>query len=275
MTNRSAAIAPVIGQPNDTSAAAQTPLAAAGEPILRFEGVSKSYTHNASRMLLRRGLLSWLKRAPSESFYALRSVSFELSGATSLAIVGANGAGKSTLLRCATGISTPDAGRVEVRGTIAALMELGAGFHPDLTGAENVMLNASLLGLTRRQTYEQFDRIVEFSGLAGFINDPIRTYSSGMVLRLAFSVAVRVDPDILVIDEVLAVGDIEFQEKCIAEITRLKDSGKTLICVAHDMNLLPKLCEQALWLEHGELKMFGPCAAVIDAYVAAPPPAPV
>ncbi len=271
MTNRSAAIQPTI----DPAVGASAPLLAATEPVVRFEGVSKSYKHNASRMLLRRGLLSWLKRAPSESFYALRSVSFELNGATSLAIVGANGAGKSTLLRCATGISTPDAGRVAVRGTIAALMELGAGFHPDLTGAENVMLNASLLGLTRKQTYEQFDRIVEFSGLAGFINDPIRTYSSGMVLRLAFSVAVRVDPDILVIDEVLAVGDIEFQEKCIAEITRLKDSGKTLICVAHDMNLLRKLCEQALWLEHGELKMFGPCAAVIDAYVAAPPPAPV
>jgi ABC-type polysaccharide/polyol phosphate transport system ATPase subunit len=121
-------------------------------------------------------------------------------------VVGANGAGKSTLLRCATGITSPDAGQIRIRGTVAALMELGAGFHPDLTGGENVVLNASLLGLTRRQTYEQFDRIVEFSGLASYINEPLRTYSSGMVLRLAFSVAVRVDPDILVIDEILAVG---------------------------------------------------------------------
>ncbi|HEV3112527.1 MAG TPA: hypothetical protein VGY99_18730 [Candidatus Binataceae bacterium] len=135
------------------------------------------------------------------------------------------------------------------------------------------MLNASLLGLTRKQTNAQFDRIVEFSGLANFIDEPLRTYSSGMVLRLAFSVAVRVDPDILVIDEVLSVGDIEFQEKCAAEIARLKQSGKTLICVAHDMNLLRKLCELALWLEHGELRMFGPSAEVLEAYKAAPPPA--
>jgi lipopolysaccharide transport system ATP-binding protein len=187
-------------------------------------------------------------------------------------LVGANGAGKSTLLRCATGISAPDQGRVQIRGTIAALMELGAGFHPDLTGAENVLLNASLLGLTRKETLQQFDRIVEFSGLGSFIDEPLRTYSSGMVLRLAFSVAVRVDPDILVIDEILAVGDIDFQEKCIAEIMRLKQSGKTLIYVAHNLPMLRKVCEQALWLERGQLRMFGPCDEVLDAYEAAPPP---
>jgi homopolymeric O-antigen transport system ATP-binding protein len=272
--NRSTATQPAIGQKLDAPASIESPPAAAAAPrVLCFEGVSKTYFHNASRMLLRRGLLSWLKRSRTDVFYALRNVSFALNAATSLAVVGANGAGKSTLLRCATGISAPDEGRIEVRGTIAALMELGAGFHPDLTGAENVMLNASLLGLTRKQTYAQFDRIVEFSGLANFIDEPLRTYSSGMVLRLAFSVAVRVDPDILVIDEVLSVGDIEFQDRCIAEIARLKQSGKTLICVAHDMNLLRKLCEQALWLEHGELRMFGPCAEVLGAYEAAPPPA--
>jgi ABC-type polysaccharide/polyol phosphate transport system ATPase subunit len=240
--------------------------------VLRFQAVSKKYTHNASRMLLRRGVLSWFRRNGTDVFYALRNVSFELGAATSLAVVGANGAGKSTLLRCATGISTPEDGRVEVRGTIAALMELGAGFHPDLTGAENVVLNASLLGLTRKETYEQFEHIVEFSGLSKFIDEPLRTYSSGMVLRLAFSVAVRVDPDILVIDEILAVGDIDFQEKCVAEIMRLKNSGKTLVYVAHDIKLLRKLCEQALWLEHGEVRMFGPSAEVLDAYEAAPPP---
>ena len=241
--------------------------------VVRFEGVSKIYSHGASRMLLRRGLLSWLKRSRAETFYALRDVSFDLGPATSLAVVGANGAGKSTLLRCATGISFPDAGQLQVRGTIAALMELGAGFHPDLTGAENLVLNASLLGLTRKQTREQFERIVEFSGLANFIDEPLRTYSSGMVLRLAFSVAVRVDPDILVIDEILAVGDIDFQQKCIAEIGRLKQAGKTLICVAHDLRLLRELCEQGLWLEHGEIRMFGPAGAVLSAYEAAPPPA--
>jgi lipopolysaccharide transport system ATP-binding protein len=245
----------------------------AAAPALRFLGVSKSYRHGASRTLLRRGLLSWLRPHRTQSFYALRNVSFELAAGMSLAVVGANGAGKSTLLRCATGISVPEQGRIDVHGTIAALMELGAGFHPDLTGAENVLLNASLLGLSRKETYRQFDRIVEFSGLSSFIDEPLRTYSSGMVLRLAFSVAVRVDPDILVIDEILAVGDIDFQEKCIAELTRLKDSGKTLICVAHDMRMLKKFCQQALWLEHGEIRMIGPAQEVLSGYENAPPPA--
>ncbi len=250
----------------------EAPCAVETQCVLRFQNVSKTYRHNASRMVLRRGLMTWLKRSRIDTFYALRNVSFDLGPNSSLAVVGANGAGKSTLLRCATGISVPDQGRVEIRGTIAALMELGAGFHPDLTGAENVLLNASLLGLTRKETLRQFDRIVEFSGLGSFIDEPLRTYSSGMVLRLAFSVAVRVDPDILVIDEVLAVGDIDFQEKCIAEIMRLKQSGKTLIYVAHNLPMLRQVCDQALWLERGELRMFGPCDQVLDAYEAAPPP---
>ncbi len=146
--------------------ASESPAAAAGDAasVLRFEEVSKSYQHNASRMLLRRSLLSWLTRSKADAFYALSNVSFDFRPGLSLAVVGANGAGKSTLLRCATGITSPDAGRIRIRGTVAALMELGAGFHPDLTGGENVVLNASLLGLTRKQTYEQFDRIVEFSG---------------------------------------------------------------------------------------------------------------
>jgi ABC-type polysaccharide/polyol phosphate transport system ATPase subunit len=257
----------------DVSAATESAAHSVSPPAVRFAGVSKSYRHGASRTLLRRSLLSWLKPHRTQSFYALRDVSFELPVGASLAVVGANGAGKSTLLRCATGISVPERGRVEVHGTIAALMELGAGFHPDLTGGENVLLNASLLGLTRNETYRQFDSIVEFSGLAGFIDEPLRTYSSGMVLRLAFSVAVRVDPDILVIDEILAVGDIDFQEKCITELNRLKESGKTLICVAHQMMMLKKLCQHALWLEHGEIRMFGPVEEVLTSYENAPPPA--
>jgi homopolymeric O-antigen transport system ATP-binding protein len=270
--SRSIAIQPVRGPNLDAAAAAKSPPAAAAPSVLRFEGVSKIYTHSGARMLLRRGLLSWMRRSATDAFYALRDVSFDLRGASSLAVVGANGAGKSTLLRCATGISIPERGSVQVCGTIAALMELGAGFHPDLTGAENVFLNASLLGLTRKQTNQQFDRIVEFSGLANFIDEPLRTYSSGMMMRLAFSVAVRIDPDILVIDEILSVGDIDFQDKCVAEITRLKHDGKTLICVAHDMKTLRRLCEQALWLERGQIRMFGPCAEVLDAYESAPPP---
>jgi ABC-type polysaccharide/polyol phosphate transport system ATPase subunit len=271
--DRSAAIQTMPQAAPETAADASAPGAGGPGCVMRFDGVSKSYRHGASRTLLRRGLLSWLKFSRPPTFYALRNVSFELPSATSLAVIGANGAGKSTLLRCATGIAYPDAGSIRVQGTIAPLMELGAGFHPDLTGAENLVLNASLLGLTRKQTREQFAPIVEFSGLGNFIDEPLRTYSSGMVLRLAFSVAVRVDPDILVIDEILAVGDIDFQQKCIAEIARLKQAGKTLICVAHDMRLLRELCEQALWLEHGELRMFGAADEVLSAYEAAPPPA--
>jgi ABC-type polysaccharide/polyol phosphate transport system ATPase subunit len=145
-------------------------------------------------------------------------------------------------------------------------MELGAGFHPDLSGAENLVLNASLLGLSRKKTYEEFDSIVEFSGIGEFIEEPLRTYSSGMILRLAFAVAVRVNPDVLFIDEMLSVGDQQFQSKCVQEIKRLKHAGKTLICVSHDMNVVRDLCELALWLEHGKIKMFGPTAHVLDAY---------
>ena len=234
--------------------------------VLRFESVSKSYLLNAGRALLRHRLVSFLKRLPLETFRALDDVSLEIRAGESLAVVGSNGAGKSTLLRLATGISMPDEGCVTIRGTIAALMELGAGFHPDLTGAENLVLNASLLGLSRKKTYEEFDSIVEFSGIGEFIEEPLRTYSSGMVLRLAFAVAVRVNPDVLFIDEVLAVGDQQFQTKCVEEIKRLKRAGKTLVCVSHDTAVVRELCELALWLEHGKIKMFGPAATVLDSY---------
>jgi len=234
--------------------------------VISFESVSKSYLRNANRSLLRHRLNSWITRTPADRFSALKNVSFEVRSGESLAVVGANGAGKSTLLRLATGVSAPDAGRIKVRGTMAALMELGAGFHPDLTGAENLVLNASLLGLSRRKTYEQFDSIVEFSGIKDFIDEPLRTYSSGMILRLAFSVAVRVNPDILVIDEVLSVGDQEFQRKCVGEIKRLKSAGKTLVCVSHGTAVLRELCDRALWLEHGEVKMCGTLSTVLDRY---------
>ena len=234
--------------------------------VISFEGISKSYLRNAGRTLLRHRLKSWLTGAPAETFCALKDVTFEVLSGVSLAVVGANGAGKSTLLRLAAGLAAPDSGRVRVQGTIAALMELGAGFHPDLTGTENVLLNAALLGLTRKQTYEQFDSIVEFSGIKDFIDEPLRTYSSGMMLRLAFSVAVRANPDILLIDEILSVGDQQFQRKCIDEIKRLKSAGTTLVCASHATAMLRELCEQALWLEHGEVRMWGSTATVLDSY---------
>jgi len=240
--------------------------------VISFDGVSKTYIRNASRSLLRHRVTSWITRAPVERFSALKDVSFQLRSGESLAVVGLNGAGKSTLLRLATGISAPDCGQVKVRGTMAALMELGAGFHPDLTGAENLVLNASLLGLSRSRTYQEFDSIVEFSGIKEFIDEPLRTYSTGMVLRLAFSVAVRVNPDILFIDEVLSVGDQGFQRKCVDEIKRLKKQGKTLVCVSHSVGILRELCDRALWLEHGEVKMWGPLSEVLERYESRPKP---
>lgn len=211
-------------------------------------------------------LVSLLRRRQPERFQALRNVSVALQAGDSLAIVGPNGAGKSTLLSLVAGISFPDEGRIVTQGSVAALLELGSGFHPDLTGRENVILNASLLGLTRKQTRERFDQIVEFSELAGFLEEPLRTYSTGMVMRLAFSVAVNVDPDVLIVDEAFAVGDQAFQAKCIRKILDFKQAGKTLLCVSHSTAILEQVCGRALWLDRGRTVMEGGIREVLDAY---------
>jgi ABC-type polysaccharide/polyol phosphate transport system ATPase subunit len=171
------------------------------------------------------------------------------------------------LLSLVSGLSTPDEGSIQVNGRVAALMELGSGFHPDLTGTENLRLNAALLGFTRKQTDDLFDTIVEFSGVGKFIDQPLRTFSSGMALRLAFSIAVNLNPDVLVLDEVLAVGDQYFQAKCVDRIHELRQSGKTLLFVSHSVQSVRTFCDRALWIEHGEVVLEGPAGRVIDAYV--------
>jgi ABC-type polysaccharide/polyol phosphate transport system ATPase subunit len=211
-------------------------------------------------------LRDWFRRDPEHDFYALKDVSFRIAEGESVAIVGRTGAGKSTLLSLVCGLATPEKGRIEVNGRIAALMELGSGFHYDLTGVENIYLNASLLGFTRSRTKALFDSIVDFSGLAEFINEPLRTYSSGMTLRLAFSVALNLEPTILIVDEVLAVGDQAFQEKCFEKILEFRHSGKTLLCVSHSAALLLQLCERAVWLDQGQVMMDGKVAEVLQAY---------
>jgi len=211
-----------------------------------------------------------LRRNPEHDFYALKNVSFQVDEGERVAIVGRNGAGKSTLLSLVCGLAVPEKGRVEVNGRIAALLELGSGFHPDLTGTENVYLNASLLGFTRARTEALFDSIVDFSGVGEFIDEPLRTYSSGMLVRLAFSVALNLEPSILIIDEVLAVGDQAFQEKCFEKVLEFRESGKTLLCVSHSPAILLKLCERALWLDHGELMMDGKALDVLQAYTGHP-----
>jgi ABC-type polysaccharide/polyol phosphate transport system ATPase subunit len=234
--------------------------------LIEFQNVSKWFPHSTGRQLLRTHITRWFGKVHHEKFYALRNVSFQLEDGESLAIVGSNGAGKSTLLSLAAGLTLPDEGQVRVNGRIAALLELGSGFHPDLTGAENLVLNAALLGLSKRKTRELFDRIVEFSGIGQFIDDPLRTYSSGMVVRLAFSIAIQCEPDILLIDEVLAVGDASFQEKSREALVAFRRAGKSLLFVSHSPTSVRTMCDRAIWIDHGAMMMSGRVNEVLDAY---------
>ena len=223
-----------------------------------------------------------LKLTPETSVSALKDVSFVADRGEAFGIVGRNGSGKSTLLKIISGILKPTSGIVRVNGRIAALIELGAGFHPEITGRENIYINGIMLGLSRREIDSRFDAIVEFSGIGDFIDQPVKTYSSGMYVRLGFAVAVHVDPEILLIDEVLAVGDEEFSQKCIAKIQELKYRGVTLVFVTHQLDQVRMLCDRAMWLDHGEVTSIGDPARVVDDYLqdvsgampAPPSPAP-
>ncbi|MEE2775705.1 MAG: ABC transporter ATP-binding protein [Acidobacteriota bacterium] len=209
-----------------------------------------------------------------ETRTALDSVSFEVSRGEALGIVGANGAGKSTLLRMIGGLGRPDDGSIEVQGRVGCLLDLGTGFHPELTGRENVYINGVVSGLTYREVRQRFDSIVDFSELEPFIDNPIRTYSSGMQMRLAFAVAAHIDPEVLLIDEVLSVGDAAFQRKCLMRLKRFKTRGCTTIVVSHATNLVRDLCDTALWLDRGSTRALGPSESVTKAYeaaMAAPP----
>jgi ABC-type polysaccharide/polyol phosphate transport system ATPase subunit len=234
--------------------------------LIEVEHVSKTFPHAGEAKLLRVHLAERFRGPRRDAFYALRNVSFQLEKGQNLGVIGGNGAGKSTLLSLVSGLCQPNEGRIAVRGRVAPLLELGSGFHLDLTGRENVYLNASLLGLTRRRTERCFEQMVEFSGIREFIDEPIRTYSSGMVMRLAFAVAIHVDPDILLIDEVLAVGDQDFQTKCFDRILEFKKSGKTLLFVSHSPDLVRRFCERCIWLDHGEVMLAGATGDVMQAY---------
>ena len=242
-------------------------LAAPYSPTLAIEahGLSKRYVLY-DRPIDRLKELFLPGPVRGREFWALRDVGFELSRGEVLGIVGRNGAGKSTLLQLLCGTLTPTAGHVAVNGRIAALLELGAGFNPEFSGRENVFLNAALLGLTPQQTRERFDEIVAFSGIGDFIDQPVKTYSSGMYVRLAFSVAISVDPDILVVDEALSVGDGEFARKSFDRIMALKDAGKTILFCSHSMYQIEAICTRALWLERGEVRALGAPADVVADY---------
>jgi ABC-2 type transport system ATP-binding protein len=233
---------------------------------IEIRNINKQFVLRHTRSL--KEALVWLLRGRkgdlSKKFHALRDLSIDVEHGETVALLGLNGSGKSTLLKHISGVMLPDSGTVRTGGRVAGLIEVGAGFHPDLSGRDNVFLNGAILGMTEAQIKERFDSIVEFAEIGEFIDTEVKFYSSGMYLRLAFSVAVHTDPDVFLVDEILAVGDEPFQKKCLAKIKELAAAGKTLVVVSHDLDLVAHVCERGVLLEHGRVIMDGPVADVIS-----------
>jgi ABC-type polysaccharide/polyol phosphate transport system ATPase subunit len=242
-------------------------------PAVVVEDVAKVYQrfqHRNQFKTLKSALLTGRLLAdltPDQTFTALDGVSFEVPKGSTFGVIGENGSGKSTLLKLVSGITKPTRGRISVHGRISALIELGAGFHPEISGRENVAINGIMLGLTRREVDERFDEIVEFAELREFIDAPVKTYSSGMYMRLGFAVAVHVDPEVLLIDEVLAVGDEAFARKCLDKIGEFRRRGKTIFFVSHSLGLVERICDDVLWLRHGRMAQQGDPKRIVDAYL--------
>lgn len=246
---------------------------AAATPVVRLSGVTKRYRRIAQshRFLTLKsafvgGNVFKILR-PDEVFTALQDVDLEIARGETFGVIGANGAGKSTLMKIVAGTTKPTEGKADIDGKISALIELGAGFHPEISGRENVYINGIMLGLTREQVRDRFDAIVAFAELQEFIDAPVKNYSSGMYMRLGFSVAIHVDPDVLVIDEVLAVGDEAFVHKCLDKIGEFKRRGKTILLVTHGMDTVRQLCDRAAWINHGRVQMIGDPMRVVDGYL--------
>jgi len=233
--------------------------------MIELQSVSKRYHLHHGRLLLAKQVATRLRREAAE-FWALRNVNLRVEAGETVGLIGANGAGKSTLLNIVAGVTSATEGSVQVAGRVAALLELGSGFHPDLTGRENIHLNAALLGYSRRQTRQSIDSIIDFAGVAEFIDEPLRTYSSGMTARLGFAVAIHLQSEILILDEVLAVGDQAFQNQCIDKIHAFRRQGKTLLFASHAPGFVEDICQRVLWLESGRLRRDGPAREVLAAY---------
>ena len=231
------------------------------------DDVSKQFRMYKERNQSLKASLMRGRRAKYEEFWALKNVSLEIPEGSTYGLIGENGSGKSTLLKCLARILVPDSGGVRVNGSIAALLELGSGFHPELTGRENVYLNGSILGLGKKEIDRKFDGIVDFAGIEQFIDQPVKNYSSGMYVRLGFSVAINVDPEILLVDEVLAVGDLAFQAKCMEKFAEFREAGKTVVIVSHAMGTMRTMCDQVAWLEHGVLVRSGTAETLVDDYI--------
>jgi len=241
------------------------------EPIIVFDEVSKKYDiGSAKHGSLRETIVSRLKRRPpavADEFWALKDVSFELGRGETLGIIGSNGAGKTTTLKLLSKIAYPTSGEVRVMGKIGALIEVGAGFHPELTGRENVFLNGSIMGLKIAEIKKKFDEIVAFAEVEKFIDMPVKHYSSGMYVRLGFAVAAHMDPDILLVDEVLSVGDYAFQKKCLEHMNKLIKSDKTVIFVSHSLATIESFCKNTIWLEHGRILEYGASSDIVKEYI--------
>lgn len=256
------------------------------KPIIEIKNIGKKYniTHQRGGYIALRDILANILRSPfkfakhkakqiagletKEEFWALRGINLEINKGDIVGIIGHNGAGKSTLLKILTGITPPTEGEIIMRGRVASLLEVGTGFHPELTGRENIFLNGAILGMTKKEIVKKFDEIVAFAGIEKFLDTPVKYYSSGMYVRLAFSVAAHMEPDILLLDEVLAVGDAEFQKKCLGKIEEVTSSeGRTILFVSHNLVAIQRICKKAIFLEGGRIKAIGETKEVIDAYL--------
>lgn len=232
--------------------------------VINFNKVSKKFKRGR-KLYLKQALLDIFKK-DTEDFWALKDINLEIKKGESVGIIGANGSGKTTLLKLMAGVMTPSSGSVEVEGKIGPLIELGAGFHPELSGRDNIYLNGTILGLSKKEIEEKFDEIVDFAGLRDFIDTPVKHYSSGMYMRLGFSIATNINPDILLVDEILAVGDIAFQKKCFAKLHEFHQKGVTIVVISHSLDTIKDFSERVVLLSHGKIVGEGKPEKVIHQY---------
>ncbi|HZU93463.1 MAG TPA: ABC transporter ATP-binding protein [Microbacterium sp.] len=233
-------------------------------PRIIVDDIRKNFKLRHTHSIKETALAAIRRKPLTTDFHALDGVSFEVGPGESVALLGFNGSGKSTMLKMISGVLTPDSGKVLTRGRVAGLIEVGAGFHPDLSGRENIFLNAAILGMSRKETEARYEEIVAFSEIEQFIDTEVKHYSSGMFLRLAFSVAIHTEMDILLIDEILSVGDEPFQQKCLARVRELHGQGKTLVVVSHDLNMVSNLCERGILLQKGKKRFDGPSKEAVE-----------
>jgi ABC-2 type transport system ATP-binding protein len=236
------------------------------EPAVVVDHVSKKFRLFRERNMSLKSAIMRGRKSISEDFWAVKDVSFEVPTGNTFGLIGRNGSGKSTLLKTLARILYPDEGTIAMRGRVSSLLEVGSGFHPELSGRENIYLNGSILGLSRKEITARFDEIVDFSGIETFIDQPVKNYSSGMYVRLGFAVAINVRPDILIVDEVMAVGDGAFRKKSAEKFRELTSQGRTVIIVSHSMRQLREMCHDVAWLDRGELREVGPAERVISHY---------